>query len=47
MLTPAFLGASASTGAAIAAGFGLGTTPLLLVAQARFFLARAKLGFCG
>lgn len=40
----AFLGASAARGAEIAAGFALGTLPLLWAAQAGFFRLRAKLG---
>ena len=44
MFALAFLGASAARGAEIAAGFALGTLPLLWAAQAGFFHLRAKLG---
>lgn len=44
MFALAFLGASAANGAEIAAGFALGTLPLLWAAQAGFFRLRAKLG---
>lgn len=40
----AFLAGSAGRGAEIAAGFALGTLPLLWAAQAGFFRLRAKLG---
>lgn len=44
MFALAFLGGSAAQGAEIAAGFALGTLPLLWAAQAGFFKLRARLG---
>lgn len=44
MFALAFLSASAARGAEIAAGFALGTLPLLWAAQAGFFRLRTRLG---